>query len=77
MVKVVVLELLDNGSIRCAARLKKIRCFGQQGQEGVVNSSVAAALADVFRIWRTRAAMNLKIGMQVDEIRSRGVLCQL
>jgi hypothetical protein len=40
-------------------------------------SSVAAARADVFHIWRTRAAMNLKIGVQIDEIRSQWVLCQL
>jgi hypothetical protein len=39
--------------------------------------SVAAARADVFHIWRTRAAMNLKIGVQIDEIRSQWVLCQL
>jgi hypothetical protein len=40
-------------------------------------TSVAAAQADVFHIWRTRAAMNLKISVQIDEIRSRWVLCQL
>ena len=37
-----------------------------------LRASVAAARADVFRIWRTKAAMNLKIGMQIDEIRSWG-----
>ena len=82
-------EPVDDGHKRCTGRSMKFIAFSQyhihiesviadvvwDGQWG--SYSVAAARADVFHIWRTRAAMNLKIGMQIDEIGSRGVRCQL
>ena len=42
-----------------------------------IHCSVAAALAGDFCILGNKIAKNMKIFVEVDEIRSRGVLCQL
>jgi hypothetical protein len=43
----------------------------------VMSHSVVAAQADIFAIFGNKIEENLKIFVEVDHLRSQGVLCQL